>query len=77
MMNWNRNTSWRLLRHCRIPNTFLVAGLEAEPDEGWIEQELRIAGYPNEHPNGTSHTASSIASAACMAIGTLFSGFRR
>lgn len=61
-------------RHCRIPNTYLVAGLEAKPSEGWIEQELRIAGYPNEHPNGTSHTAF-YRECRLHGIGTLFSGF--
>lgn len=61
-------------KHCRMANQFLSAGMEAEPPEGWAARELRIAGYPNEHPNGTSH-ALFYEECRLHGIGTLFSGF--
>lgn len=61
-------------KHCRMANQFLSAGMEAEPPEGWAARELRIAGYPNEHANGTSH-ALFYEECRLHGIGTLFSGF--
>jgi asparagine synthase (glutamine-hydrolysing) len=61
-------------RHCEIANNYLKSGEIAEPAEGWNSKELRIAGYPNEHPNGTSH-AAFYAECRLHGIGTLFSGF--
>lgn len=61
-------------KHCRMANQFLSAGMEAEPPEGWAARELRIAGYPNEHANGTSH-ALFYEECRLHGISTLFSGF--
>ncbi len=58
-------------RHCEIANNYLQAGEIAEPAEGWEAKELRIAGYPNEHPNGT-RTPRSTKNAACMASARCF-----
>lgn len=61
-------------RHCRIANTFLVTDSEEDPEDGWFRYELSLSGYPNEHPNGTSHTAF-YRECGLQDIGTLFSGF--
>lgn len=61
-------------RHCEITNTYLMTGLDVEPPEGWVQYELNISGFPNEHPNGTSHTAF-YRECRIHNISTLFSGF--
>lgn len=63
-----------LARHAGMTHTYLVASHDVGLTVDWRERELRIAGYPNEHPNASSHEVF-YRECRLHGISSLFSGF--